>query len=260
MDHTVMPRENRMHSRGKTLVALVTAILLSACDGSGNPSAELPTAVGKGFVVSSTIWPSWDIDVCWDLNQADFDKTAEKRQLVQSSVAASWEAASLVRFSGWGMCNGMSKRQLVRIGTEDSYSQTHGFGKQLWNLPRGVNINLTYEKFNTECKSDVNRCIRGNAVHEFGHVLGFDHEQNRDHALASCKKDSADKIKGDYEVGEWDIHSVMNYCNAIWSNDGKLSDGDIQTVQKFYGVPTPPITVKPANTLPAVLAVLGLSE
>jgi len=38
-------------------------------------------------------------------------------------------------------------------------------------------------------------------------------------------------------IGNWDLHSVMNYCNPEWSGNGNLSDNDILTVQTYYGYP-----------------------
>jgi hypothetical protein len=36
----------------------------------------------------------------------------------------------------------------------------------------------------------------------------------------------------------YDPESVMNYCNPVYNNDGRLSLRDIQSVQLKYGVPT----------------------
>jgi hypothetical protein len=33
----------------------------------------------------------------------------------------------------------------------------------------------------------------------------------------------------------YDPHSVMNYCNQKYNNDGQLSDLDKQAVQQLYG-------------------------
>jgi hypothetical protein len=33
----------------------------------------------------------------------------------------------------------------------------------------------------------------------------------------------------------YDPHSVMNYCNQKYNNDGQLSDLDVKALQQIYG-------------------------
>lgn len=68
---------------------------------------------------------------------------------------------------------------------------------------------------------------------EFGHALGFAHEQNRGDTPSTC--DQAQGSDGDRTVGAWDVSSVMNYCNPKWNNDGNLSAVDLIGVRQFYG-------------------------
>ena len=71
------------------------------------------------------------------------------------------------------------------------------------------------------------------AIHEFGHALGLTHEQNRHDTPDTCEQ-PAQGPDGDTNVGRWDEHSVMNYCNTVYINGGELSDGDKATIRIAY--------------------------
>ncbi|MEO0605566.1 MAG: hypothetical protein AAF211_29310, partial [Myxococcota bacterium] len=69
---------------------------------------------------------------------------------------------------------------------------------------------------------------------EFGHSLGFAHEQNRPDKPASCVDDPAGP-NGTELLGYFDRDSIMNYC----STSTQLSDGDKLGVVSVYGGPFP---------------------
>lgn len=80
----------------------------------------------------------------------------------------------------------------------------------------------------------VEFCVRAIAAHEFGHALGFAHEQNRSDAPAWCR-DQAQGHDGDIFMTPYDSQSIMNYCNPAWNNNGGLSANDIAGLQFWYG-------------------------
>jgi len=87
-------------------------------------------------------------------------------------------------------------------------------------------------------------CVKNEAVHEFGHVLAFIHEQDRPDTPPAC----IDQVltdeptylfrKDGFVLGPWDADSIMNYCTpGMYDYYRGLSAGDVTTVQKYYGKP-----------------------
>jgi len=225
-----------MSRYGKILAAVVLA-QMSSLSLDAQAQAARPAGISDdelfGTVIRNSKWESIPISVCWE-NPSRAD--ARYRAITRDAIEETWERHSQVRFAGWGACANDSKGIRIRVADEGPHVQA--LGKYLDQRPGGMVLNFTFSTWGvgTKCESNRDFCVYALAVHEFGHALGFAHEQTHADKPAECKADSAGPV-GDYSVTKYDPASVMNYCNLNWVGDGKLSELDIEAVRKFYGSP-----------------------
>lgn len=191
-------------------------------------ASENPHVRPYAAILNSARWPTSNIPVCWE-NPSAADATA--MAWVKDSIEKTWSAVSALKFTGWNQCAKINKG--IRIQIADAGPHVKSLGRYLDGRVDGMVLNFSFVNWSQSCQKTLEHCIRAVAVHEFGHAIGFTHEQNRADAPGECRMLSQG-MSPDTVLTPYDSGSAMNYCNKVWNNDGFLSPLDVAAVKSLH--------------------------
>ncbi len=190
-----------------------------------------------GYAVAGAAWQFADgaervLFVCWE-NPAPSNEQA--RLWVQEQITKTWQRHTALEFRGWQACG--DRNRGIRILFSDEGPRVLEFGRFLDGVRGGMILNHTFRNWGVACQKELEYCIRSIAAHEFGHALGFAHEQNRPDTPGECRRVHGQGQARETMLTPYDPGSIMNYCNPDFNNNGELSALDIKAAQKLYGSP-----------------------
>jgi hypothetical protein len=95
-------------------------------------------------------------------------------------------------------------------------------------------VNIEDPKVLAEFTKVYEDCLKFNVLHEFGHIAGFAHEQQRKDVAPDCKAETKIDLqyKADTPLGPFDKQSIMSYCRT--DPAPTLSPEDIEQTKVVY--------------------------
>jgi hypothetical protein len=192
---------------------------------------------------STLTWTS-PITVCYHSAVAGRSDFAAQNEKVQQALRMSWSFVTNLRFAGFGTCPAsVSPPAIVIKGGGGNGGSSDTIGRL---TSRATNITLPFDATDLSLHK-----MRTHIIHEFGHAIGWDHEQNRSENFDTngnpifCSDGAVYKPNAVKLTSFFDHDSIMSYCSVnngaastgnYHNSSGRISAGDIRGAQARYGV------------------------
>lgn len=212
-------------------LAVVICLVITGCAAPDPSTSDNDTTVATSDLFlgqNVTLWPNHTVPVCYVNNVPNAAALAQSVRTILDTFG--WSAVANVTFTGWGACNSGGNNGTLNL----SFISTGGGGTSPFGYP-GANAQAK-TSLTLPSNGALFTLPNGGLLHEFGHVLGFQHEQDRpDNVLSDgtgryCPETTGG-TGGLVLTPYVDTQSVMNYCSQ-----SALSAGDVAGVQSVYGV------------------------
>lgn len=247
--------------------AILVGLLATACTQELDREHDIGTVrdpLFEKFDSGRSAWPA-SVHVCFDVDGNNPALLSEAQRIVSNT----WGRAAKLTFEGWGACptsassaNNYSAIRLHFCGGSSSSSNCpasnydggvrgvggyRGLTSGIGAAPAFCNLGLCMPGFSdvsliSDDRNQFGDRFRFQVIHEFGHALGFRHEQDRtDNSTPqglNCTSQVNTTSGGTFET-DFDGDSIMNYCAkdpltaSIFGTH--LSGRDILGSRKAYG-------------------------
>jgi hypothetical protein len=207
--------------RRRDHVTVLLALLIAAC--GGEIEEQDTQAQRKPLYLTHTKWPNGQIPVCWEAVPATITNGAQLKADVRRILRSSWSWVAKIDFTQWRDPCPSDTGGWVTIALEDSTGASASLGYRGATRSHRVRLGVRRSDFHG-----------GLIPHEFGHILGFSHEHDRNDIdyYETCRLVSA--APGAGYLTDPDLDSVMTSTGYCQRNP-RLSPRDIEGARIAYG-------------------------
>jgi hypothetical protein len=216
-------RGMRVFSAGSAILVLAFAL-----------SAFVQPDRALALIQLGTAWPDGRVKVCWRADAVTHTDHADSARVVRDTVENHWGRAANLNFTGWGTCNPGAEPNLPPGTIAIHWSDDDG-NKGPWADVGYYTTKRTFVRLTRLGGAVDEATLRADTLHEFGHAIGFWHEQDHPQRGSQAAGVCTGTPKTDATVlTPFDVNSIMawTYC---YDTPHVLSPWDVIGVQNVYG-------------------------